>query len=183
MKASLWLAGYLAAVVAASFIHAPLWLAAALLAAVLFSGRHRLRLLLRTVIAIAVFNATVSVGYTMVATWRGEFVAEYLLLVNLRVLLMVYLGMWFITRVSLLEALSFAPTLRFLATVAASQVVTLRRVLLDYRQAFRSRTLGRAGVRQRMGHASAQGTHLLDKAVHDAAEATQALRSRGYFDA
>lgn len=182
MSARVWLLIYTVALLAATLVHNPYWLGGALLVALIASGRDRWRLVRRTVGAVLVFNSVVSLGYGLVAGLRGEFSAEYLLLVNLRVLLMVYLGFWFISRVNLLQALAFSPTLSFLATLACGQGLALKRMVDDYQQAFRSRNLEPPDVRMRLRHAATQGADLLDKALHGATETTQAMRSRGFFD-
>ena len=182
VSARLWLLAYAAALLAATLVHDPYWLGGALLVVSLASGRDRWRIARRAVRAVLLFNGVVTLGYVLVAGPRGEFSPAYLLLVNLRVLLMVYLGFWFVSRVNLLRALAFSPTLSFLATLACGQGLALKRMVDDYQQAFRSRNLEPPDVRTRLRHAAAQGADLLDKALHGATETTQAMRSRGFFD-
>lgn len=128
------------------------------------------------------FNLTVSLGYGLIATWRGEFQAGYLVLVNLRVVLLVVLGLWTASSINLARALGFSPTLAFLATLAAGQVQGFRRLAEDFRLAFRSRNPTPPGLVDRARLAASQGQHLLDRAVHAATETGQAMRSRGCFD-
>jgi cytochrome c biogenesis protein CcdA len=104
-----WLLGYATAVVAITFVHVPAVLGGLLALGVITAGTARWQLLKRAGFAILAFNLTVSLGYALVAGLRGEFVFDYLLLVNLRVLLLVFLGFWFVRRVNLIQALSFAP--------------------------------------------------------------------------
>jgi len=182
MKATHWLFAYLAAVVAVTFVHEPLWLAALLAAAFAASGTTRRKILRRAVLAILTFNLTVSLGYAMMAAWQGSFSAQYLLLVNLRVLLLVYLGFWFVSRVNLLEACRFSPTLSFVVTLAAGQIEAFARALRDFRLAFVSRNAAAPALSARARHAAAQAGHLLDKSVCMAAETALAMRSRGCFD-
>lgn len=182
MSATNGLLAYLAAVVAVTFLHEA-WLLAALLAlAFLASGAARLKILRRTVLAILTFNLAVSLGYALVAIWQGSFSAHYLLLVNLRVLLLVYLGFWFVARVNLLEACRCSPTLAFVTTLAAGQIAAFSRALTDFRLAFTSRNAAAPDLAARARHAAAQAGHLLDKSVAMAAETALAMRSRGAFD-
>ncbi len=182
MKATHWLFAYLAAVVAVTLLH-DAWLLAGLLAvAFLASGPARLKILRRAVLAILTFNLTVSLGYALVAIWQGSFSAHYLLLVNLRVLLLVQLGFWFVARVNLLEACRFSPTLGFVVTLAAGQIAAFARALADFRLAFTSRNPAAPDLSARARHAAAQAGHLLDKSVAMAAETALAMRSRGAFD-
>jgi cobalt/nickel transport system permease protein len=177
-----WLITYAAAVVAVTFVHDPVWLAAGLLLAVLASGRGRWHRLVRTLWSVLVFSLTVSLGYVVVTVWRGGFVPDYLLLVNLRVFLMVYLGFWFVARINVLDALRGRPLLTLLATLAQSQIRVLARVIGDFRLAFISRNPSHPRFVDRARHAAAQGGTLLDKSMTSATEAALAMRSRGAFD-
>jgi cobalt/nickel transport system permease protein len=176
------LAGYAAAVVSASLVHRPGALAAALALAILLAGPARWRLLRRTLLAVLAFNLSVSLGYTLVAGLRGEFQTDYLLLVNLRVLLMVFLGFWLVSRIQLAAALDFAPTLAFLITLAAGQARALQRFVTDFRQAIASRTPHPPGIATAARQAVALAPHLLDQSLATAQEITLAMRSRGCFD-
>lgn len=177
-----WLGLYLGAVVAITFIHAPLVLAGLLIAAVSLAGPLRWKLLRRALFAIMTFNLTVSAGYAVIALWQGSFVADYLLLVNLRVLLLVYLGFWFVGAVDLLAALAAWPLASLLATLAIGQIKTFERVLRDFRLAFESRNLARPRLIDRARSAAAQTQTLLDKSLASAQDAALGMRSRGAFD-
>jgi cobalt/nickel transport system permease protein len=174
------LAAYLAAVVTATFVHQPALLAAALTLALAAAGRERWKLLRRTLLAILAFNLTVSLGYTIVALWRGDFNAGYLLLVNLRVLLLVFLGVWFAARVDVIAAIGVSPTLTFVATLTLGQLRAFERIVNDFTLAFSSRNPAPPRVAD---HATAQSIALLDKTQAAAAESALAMRSRGAFDA
>lgn len=178
-----WLFIYLAVLPAPTFVHDPRLLAALLALALAASGAARWRLLRRSVLAVLAFNLSVSLGYVAVALWRGHFNADWLWLANLRVLLMVYLGFWFVARVNLLAALAGWPTLTLVATLAVGQARSFERLLRDFRQAFESRNLARPRLIDRRHHAAAQAIALLDKSQSQAAEVALAMRSRGAFDA
>lgn len=177
-----WLAAYLAGVVAVTFIHAPWVLAALLLAAFAAAGGRRRRLLARSLRAILVFNLCVSLGYVLQALWRGDFRADYLLLANLRVLLLVYLGFWLVAAVDLLRALRRFPLLQLVATLAIGQIRTFERIIHDFRLAFQSRNPMPPRLIDQTRHAAAQAQTLLDKSLASASEAALAMRSRGAFD-
>jgi cobalt/nickel transport system permease protein len=182
MTARGWLFGYLAAVVAATLVHEPALLAAALGLAVAAAGPDRWRLLRRALLAILAFNLTVSLGYLAVALWRGDFHPGYLLLANLRVLLLVFLGFWFAARVDVLAALAGWPTLTLIATLALGQLRAFERILGDFRLAFASRNPAPPGAIDRAREAAAQGIALMDKSMASATETALAMRSRGAFD-
>lgn len=178
-----WLAAYLAAVVAVTFIHTPPTLAALLALAVAGAGPCRWRVLKKTLLAVLAFNLTISAGYVLITLWRGGFNADYLLLANLRVVLLVFLGFWFVHRVDVLAALSGWPTLTLIATLALGQIRTLERIVGDFRLAFESRNVARPRLSARAHHAAAQGITLMDKSVASATESALAMRSRAAFDA
>lgn len=181
-RAQLWLLAYLAAVVTVTLVHDARALAAGLALALLASGTTRWRLLGRTLRAALLFNLSVSLGYALLAWWQQRLQPDVLVLLNLRVLLLVYLGFWCVARVNLLQALAFSPGLSLVATLAAGQVAVFTRVLQDFRLAFTSRTPGPARLDDRLRHAAAQATHLLDQSMAQAAESALAMRSRGCFE-
>lgn len=185
MTPTRWLLAYLAAVVGASLVHDWRVLAALLALALAAAGPLRWRLLRRSLLAVLAFNLAVSTGLLAQGLWRGQplaDLAEPLLRMNLRVLLLVLLGFWFVARVNLLQALAFAPTLQFLATLAAGQAQVLTRLVREHALAFRSRTAGAGGLRARSRHGAGVAGHLLDKAVANAQVSTMALRARGGLD-
>jgi cobalt/nickel transport system permease protein len=176
------LLAYLAAIVGVSFFHQPILLAALLLGALAAAGTRRWQFLRRSLLAILAFNLTVSLGYTAIAVWQDSFSGEYLLQINLRVLLMVYLGFWFVARGDLLAALAGWPMACLIATLAISQIKTFERIVRDFRFAFISRNPGRPRLRDRSHQAAAQAITLLDKSLAAASDAALAMRSRGAFD-
>lgn len=177
-----WLYVYLAVLPAPTFVHDPRLLALGLLLALALSGTARWRLLQRSVVAILVFNLSVSLGYVAIGLWRGHLNPDWLLLANLRVLLMVYLGFWFVTRVNLLAALAGWPTASLVATLALGQVRAFERIVRDFKWAFESRNIARPRWLDRRRQAGAQAIALLDKAQAQSTEVALAMRSRGAFE-
>lgn len=174
---------YLAVLPAPTFVHDPRLLALGLLLAVVLSGAARWQLLKRSVRAILMFNLSVSLGYVAVGLWRGSFNPDWLLVANLRVLLMVYLGFWFVSRINLLAALAGWPTATLVATLALGQIRAFERIVRDCRWAFASRNIARPRWLDRRHQAGAQAIALLDKAQAQSTEVALAMRSRGAFDA
>ncbi|MDP1653262.1 MAG: hypothetical protein Q8L56_11125 [Rhodocyclaceae bacterium] len=183
MSARRWLYLYLAVLPAPTFVHDPRLLGTALLLVFAASGAGRWLLLKRSVLAILAFNLSVSLGYVVVGLWRGDFNSDWLLLANLRVLLMVYLGFWFVARVNLLAALAGWPTATLVATLTLGQARAFERLLRDFHLAFESRNILRPRLIDRRHHAGAQAIALLDKAQAQSTEVALAMRSRGAFDA
>lgn len=173
---------YLAALPAPTFLHAPELLALALVAAIAFAGTNRWRILMRSLLAILAFNLSVSLGVVLVGLWQGRIDTGWLLLANLRVLLMVYLGFWFVARVALLKALAGWPTATLLVTLVLGQIRVFERMIRDFRLAFESRNIVRPRLLDRRRHVGAQAVALLDKAQAQSTEVALAMRSRGAFD-
>lgn len=177
-----WLVLYLASVVGITFIHEPWVLGGLLCLAVLAAGAKAWRLVRQTLLAVISFNLTVSLGYLVISLWEDNFHSSYLLLVNLRVVLLVFLGFWLVTAIDLLAALSAFPLLQLIATLAIGQIKTFERILRDFRMAFQSRNLRRPRLLDKTRHAASQAQTLLDKSVTSAQETALAMRSRGTFD-
>lgn len=181
-RARLWLVLYLAAVVAITFVHNPVVLGSALCLAVAAAGKARWQVLRRTLLAIIAFNLTISLGYVIITLWQENFNPHYLVLINLRVLLLVFLGFWFVRTIDILVALKGWPLASLIATLAIGQIKTFERVLHDFRLSFESRNLVRPRMIDKARCAGAQTQTLLDKSMVSAHEAAQAMRSRGAFD-
>jgi cobalt/nickel transport system permease protein len=174
---------YLAVLPGPTFIHDPALLALGLLAAVALAGAQRWLILKRSLLAILAFNLSVSLGVVLVGLWRSGIDGNWLLVANLRVLLMVYLGFWFVARVDLLAALRGWPTATLLATLAVGQIRSFEHLLQDYRLAFASRNITSPRLLDRRRQAGAQAIALLDKAQARSTEVALAMKSRGAFDA
>lgn len=173
---------YLVAVVVVTLIHQPYYLLLGLLMMVLLAGSLRWRLLGKALRSMLLFNTAVSLGYLIIALARDEFHAEYLMLINCRVLLLVMLGFWLSARINIANALRFSPTLSFLTTLAAGQIRLMSRVISDYREAFESRCLKRPKWRERTRLAAVQTEAVVEQSQHAATEISQAMRSRGVFN-
>jgi len=176
------LLAYLGAVLGVSFIHAPIVLAVLLGLALLASGRTRWRLLRQSVLAGLGVMLCVGGGYTVMSLAKDEFHEVVVLRLTLRVVLLTFLGCWFVSRGNLLRALAFSTSLARLAAIAAGQVNVFTTLVQDFRLASISRSGGlRLTWSQRLRQAAALGAQLMDKAVTNAEQNTRALRARGAF--
>ena len=181
MKARLLLLGYAVAVLAATSIHDPLWLAAGLLLAFAAAGRQAPTIGWRALRAVLVFNLVISVGYAASALFGQTVSVDYLILVNLRVFLLIFLTFILAARVDFLRAVNFSRGLTYLATLVLSQIITFRRLFEDLRIAGESRRLRRLRLRESYLQSAAAAVHLFDRAEHDAREIALAMRARGFF--
>jgi cobalt/nickel transport system permease protein len=182
MRARVALLAYLAAVVLATTLHQIGLLALGLGLVLALAGRSWLRILRRACIAILFFNLIVTVSYSVVAGLQGTFSLQFVVLVNLRVLLLTCMTFLFSSRVNPFEALAFSRSLTYLFTLAYSQSMAFKQALEDFRLAFKSRRIGEVHLRDRYRHSASMGVHFLDQSLHRATEITQVMRSRGFFD-
>lgn len=176
------LTGWLAAVVAITFVHDP-WLLAALVVVVLAAlGRAAPRIALRAAAAVALVNLTVSAAY-VVSAWiaGGEWIA-FVARLNLRVFLLAMLAFWMIRSVDLARAATPWPRLKFLVVLAIGQIRSLAQLLSDYRMAFASRSPTRPPLRVQFGSAGRQAAALMEKGERQAERLNQGMRARGFFD-
>jgi cobalt/nickel transport system permease protein len=183
MKDRIWLLLYVVAVVVATSFHDVRLLASMLAAAILLAGRTWWRIVRRALIAVAWFSSLVLVAYAVTAWIQGTFSGHYLGLVTLRVVTITTMTLVLASRVDLVRAFGFSRTLLYLVTLVTSQVLTMRRMLDEFRLAFRSRGITRPSRKALVHHGAAIATFFIHKSVNDATEISQAMRSRGFFDA
>jgi cobalt/nickel transport system permease protein len=170
MKDRLLLLGYAIAVVAATSIHNPWWLAAGLLVVAVLAGRQAPTIGWRALRAVLFFNLVISVGYAAGALFGQAVSLDYLILVNIRVYLLIFLTFTLASKIDILRALSFSRNLSYLVTLVLSQIIAFRRLFEDLRLAAESRRLRRLRLRERYLQSAAAAVHLFDRAEHDARE-------------
>ena len=182
MRDRLGLIGFLAAVLVATLIHTPLILGVGLALTLLLAGRQALTILRRAILTVLAFNLMVSLSYAALAWIEGRFSAGYLILLNLRVLLLTSLSFLAMARIDLFRALGTSRTLTYLLTLAYSQTLGFRRLYHEMRLALASRSITRLSLRDLYRHGAASGSFFVEKALSDATETALAMRSRGFFD-
>lgn len=182
MKHRLALWAWLVAVVAVTLLHEPAVLAGALALALLASGHGRGRLLWRATRMVLPVLLILSAGYLVLAWWQGQPAAAYLLLLNLRVVLLALLTAWAVRDIDLDRALSPYPAARRWFAIVRSQVTAFRRLATEYRAAVQSRSTLPPTLGQRYRAGAALGLAALDKAMYNSEALTQGMRSRGALD-
>jgi cobalt/nickel transport system permease protein len=118
------------------------------------AGREWLRILRRACLAILLFNLVVTLSYAAIAGVQGRFSLDYVVLVNLRVVLLTCMTFLFVSRVNPFEALAFSRSLTYLFTLAYGQSMAFKQVLDDFRLAFKSRRIEKLGLRDRYRHSA-----------------------------
>jgi cobalt/nickel transport system permease protein len=179
------LAAWAAAVLAASFVHDLRLLAAGLLLAALLAGRGAPRAAGRAALAVAVFCASVTLPWWLVALWRGDpppdAAGTAVLRINLRAFLMTFLTLGVFARIDVRRLARRWRMLSVGATIVDAQIRLLRRLLADHRAAFEARTLGPASRSARLLHAAATAGALTTRAVRESDEIAAAMEARGLF--
>lgn len=182
MKHRAWLCAWLLAVVAATLVHAPAWLGGALGVILMASGRGRGTLALRAFLGVLPVLLVISVGYLVMGWLTQDLAWRFLLLLNVRVLLLALLTAWMVRDVDLDEALQGLPGARRWLSVVRAQRDVLGRLAHEYRAAVLSRSTIAPTLRQRYCAGAALGLAALDKAVYNAEALGQGMRSRGAYD-
>ena len=180
LRERLLLALYAVLIVAATSIHDWRALAVLLAATLLAAGRDAPRVMRGAARAIALFSAVVLASYTALALYQDNFSLLYVVRTALRVAAIACLTFLLPRRVNLLRALSFSRSLVWLLTIAYGQALALRRTMADFRLALRSRSLATPRLQDRYRHAAVLAGYLLRRAVHDAAEVSEAMKARGF---
>jgi len=182
MKHRAWGCAWLCAVVAVTLVHDPTWLGGGLAAVLLVSSHGRAALLRRAFLAVLPVLLLISIGY-LVMGWITETLAwSYLLLLNLRVLLLALLTSWMVRDVDLDRALHGFPGARHWLSIVRSQVTVFRRLATEYRAAVQSRSTVPPTLGQRYRAGATLGLAALDKAMYNSQALTQGMRSRGALD-
>ncbi len=176
------LVGGLLAMFTATLVHEPLWLAGALAGLLALAGAARWTVLRRAVRVVLPVNLMISAGMVVAGGLDGSVDWAFLLLLNLRVVLLASLAAWLALRVDFDRALAPWPAARRGLVIVRVQSALLRRLALDYRLAFASRSIETPTLVSRYRAVGAHGLGLLDKAVANAEATTLAMRSRGALD-
>jgi len=182
MRHRAWLCAWLAAVVAVTLVHDPVGLGAGLAAVLLVSGQGRGALLRRAARAVLPVLLVISIGYLVMGWLTGGVAWSFLLLLNLRVLLLALLTTWMVRDVNLDRALQGFPGAQRWLSIVRSQVTVFRRLAAEYRAAVQSRSTIPPTLVQRYRAGAVLGLAALDKAMYNSEALTQGMRSRGAFD-
>jgi cobalt/nickel transport system permease protein len=144
------------------------------------SWREFFRLNRRVVRAFLLFNLGISLGYLLVAWWRGISPWEYLLYINLKVYLLSYFVFWFFSRVNVVEFFAFSRELGYLLTITLSQIISYRKSFSDFRLAWKARQATPLRRRER-AFIGRTFEHFYRKALRDSRERSLAMKARGFF--
>ena len=173
---------YATAVVWATSVHRPWVLGVMLAATLVLSGKGWWSLLRRSLLAVVLFASVVLLAYTGLSLYQGTFQGGYIVLVALRVSTLACMTGLVAERVNLFKAFGFSRGMLYVITLATSQILTMRRTIREFKEALKSRTLKRPKASDLYRHGAATAAYFINKSASNAAEITQAMKSRGFFD-
>lgn len=174
------LALFAAFVVASTLVHSPAALAGLGLLALAAGGRRAPAILRRAAMTALPFAALVALPWVFVQGLEAG--GPYALRLVLRVGAIAVASFVFVARVDLLRAVRFSPSLAWMLTLIASQILVLKRAGADFNDAFEARCIERPALADRLRQASAKAAFLITVALRQCEEVALAMRSRGFFD-
>lgn len=172
---------YAGGVVALTALHDLRPMAGALLFGIAVA-RHRAAACKRILLVLLLFGLPVSAVHMLTRAGETGRAWEYALLVNLRLASISSLGFGLLSRVDPIRSLAVTPSIGRLVAIAYGQIITHGRLQADARDALRSRTPGRIGLREAYAQIAACGIAFLEKAVVQSEDVVLGMRSRGALD-
>ncbi|MBU1699488.1 MAG: energy-coupling factor transporter transmembrane protein EcfT [Candidatus Eisenbacteria bacterium] len=182
MKDRITLAAYFCLVVLATAIHDLFYLAAMLACVYMLAFRRSIMIARKAALSIIIFNSVVTLSYIGISLLNNKISLYYICLINLRVFLITSMTFLLHERFSPFRAFAFSQTLLFLLTLSYSQINTFKKLAVDFHLALKSRSIRRLAIRDLYRHAATLGGFFLQKAVTQASEVSQAMRSRGFIN-
>ncbi len=146
----------------------------------LFSHKRIIRLNIRVIKSIILFNLGVSLGYIIMAFFKNTNPWYYVVYINLKVYTLTYFVFLFFENVSVVKFLAFSKDLSYLLTITLSQIFTYKKTYEDFRLAFRARVM-KIKIKEKV-FIQRVFKFFLNKAMYDSKERTLAMKGRGFFD-
>jgi len=145
-----------------------------------FLWEKNIKILIRAVKSVFLFNLGVSLGYLVLAYFKHINPWHYILYINLKVVLMTFFVFWFFQKVSIVEFFSFSKEISYLLSITLSQIFSYKKTFTDFRDAFRARVVN---IREKEKEFIARTfKFFLKKAMRDSKERALAMKARGFFD-
>jgi len=182
LKERIKLIVYILTIIFITSIHNPIVYLLLFLIAVSISADKFVHLFKKTLKSIIIFNLIISLSYAIYTFVVSKVDFKYLIMINLRVLLITYLTFYLIEVCNIFSAVSFSKNLSYLLVLAYSQIMNFKRVYMEMQLAFRSRVL--AGDRKKYLSNFSQATVglFLTKSMYNACELAEGMKSRGFFN-
>jgi len=171
---------YLLALVLFTSIHEPMLLLLALVTLFLIAGKSFFYLFKKTLKSLFVTLVVVSLSYLTMGLFK-KIDPNFLILLNLRVVLLTFMTFLMLERVNLFKALSFSKQLSALVAIAFSQMTIFRRTFTEFKMGYSSRTV-KPTFSTWLISLKAALLYFLNKTLHTSKEITNGMKSRGFFN-
>ncbi|SFP18943.1 hypothetical protein [Hydrogenimonas thermophila] len=171
---------YLLALVLFTSIHEPMLLLLGLSILFLVSGKSFFYLFKKTVKSLFITLIVVSLSYITMGLFK-KIDPNFLILLNLRVVLLTFMTFLMLERVNLFKALSFSKQLSALVAIAFSQMTIFRRTFSEFKMGYASRTV-KPTFSTWLISLKAALLYFLNKTLHTSKEITNGMKSRGFFN-
>lgn len=103
-------------------------------------------------------------------------------MINLRSFDLSLLTFIFLRMVNLYRAFDFSKTLSFLLVMAVGNAITYNRLLKDFKDAIRSRTLQKPERKTLVAFTKRLSLFFFEKSINTSREVQEAMRSRGFYN-
>ena len=139
-----------------------------------------LKLFIKSLKAVLLFNLGVSIGYVILSFFKNIDPWHYILYINLKVVLMTYFVFWYFNKISIVEFFAFSREFSYLLTITLSQIYSYKKTFIDFRDAFRARVINVKNKEKQFIVNTFK--FFLNKAMKDSKERALAMKARGFFD-
>lgn len=181
MKERIKLIIYIATVIIITSIHELVGYLAIFIIIALISVKNFTTLIRKAIKSVLIFNMIISLSYAVYSAVVSEVDWRYLLMINLRVLLLTYVTFYLVKVCNVFSALSFSKNLSYLIMLAYSQIINFRKVYEEMKLAFRSRLL--YYNKEYLRYLSMAAVNLfLIKSMYNAKALSEGMNSRGFFN-
>ena len=139
-----------------------------------------LKILFKSIKSVILFNLGVSIGYLILSLLKNISPWNYLIYINLKVILMTYFVFYFFSKVSLVGFFSFSKEISYLLTISLSQIYSYKKTFEDFKMAFRARVYKLTDKSPKFITRTFE--FFFQKALKDSKERTLAMKARGFFE-
>ncbi|HCO38590.1 MAG TPA: ABC transporter permease [Aquificaceae bacterium] len=139
---------------------------------------RKLKLLKHAFLSFFLFSFFISFSYLLF----NQKALDYFLMINLRSFDLSLLTFIFLRMVNLYKAFDFSKTLSFLLVMAVSNAITYNRLLKDFKDAIRSRTLQKPKRKTLVAFTKRLSLFFFEKSINTSREVQEAMRSRGFYN-
>lgn len=134
----------------------------------------------KTVKSLLFFNASISLGYFIVALIKGIDPYHYILYINLKVFTLTYFVLYFFRKINMVEFFAFSKDLSFLLMITLSQIISYKKTYTDFKFAYKARVIKKLQSREK-DFILKVFEFFFSKALKDSKERTMAMKARGFF--